>query len=40
MHSTGPYNLFRPVIDDKLFFEYPSVSIMKGDFANVPIVVG
>ena len=40
VHSTGPYGSFHPVLDNKLFTEYPTISIMKGDFADVPIIVG
>ncbi|KAI0718594.1 alpha/beta-hydrolase [Cerioporus squamosus] len=36
----GAYSSFHPVIDNKLFTEYPSISIMKGNFANVPVIVG
>ncbi|RPD61550.1 alpha/beta-hydrolase [Lentinus tigrinus ALCF2SS1-7] len=37
---TGPYASFHPVMDNKLFTEYPSISIMKGNFADVPVIVG
>ncbi|RDX42859.1 alpha/beta-hydrolase [Lentinus brumalis] len=37
---TGPYSSFHPVIDNRLFTEYPSISIMKGNFADVPVIVG
>ncbi|KAI0767254.1 alpha/beta-hydrolase [Fomes fomentarius] len=37
---TGAYKSFHPVIDNKFFTEYPTVSILKGNFADVPIIVG
>ncbi|KAI0634113.1 alpha/beta-hydrolase [Trametes polyzona] len=37
---TGLYNGFRPVLDGKLLTEAPTVSILKGRFADVPVIVG
>ncbi|KAI8990740.1 alpha/beta-hydrolase [Trametes punicea] len=37
---TGAYNGFHPVIDGKLLTEIPSLSILRGDFADVPVIVG
>ncbi|KAI0753315.1 alpha/beta-hydrolase [Daedaleopsis nitida] len=37
---TGPYKSFHPVIDKRLFTAYPSISILKGNFADVPVIVG
>ena len=38
--STGAYNAFHPVLDGKLFTEIPTLSILKGNFADVPVIVG
>ncbi|KAI0768170.1 alpha/beta-hydrolase [Trametes elegans] len=39
--ETVMYNLsFAPVVDGKLITDIPSVSIINGDFANVPVIVG
>ena len=40
LDSTQPYSAFHPVIDNTLFTEYTTVSILKGNFADVPIIVG
>ncbi|KAI0646569.1 alpha/beta-hydrolase [Trametes meyenii] len=37
---TGPYNGFHPVIDGKLITDIPTLSIQRGEFADVPIIVG
>ncbi|KAI0704001.1 alpha/beta-hydrolase [Earliella scabrosa] len=37
---TGPYAAFRPVLDKVLFDEYPTISILRGNLADVPILVG
>ncbi|KAI0704096.1 alpha/beta-hydrolase [Earliella scabrosa] len=37
---TGPYNQFRPVIDNVLFNDYPTLSIMRGELVDVPVIVG
>ncbi|KAI0357004.1 alpha/beta-hydrolase [Trametes cingulata] len=37
---TGAYNSFHPVIDGKILTEIPSLSILKGNFADVPVIVG
>ncbi|KAI0327529.1 alpha/beta-hydrolase [Cubamyces sp. BRFM 1775] len=37
---TGAYNGFHPVLDGKLFTEIPTLSILKGNFADVPVIVG
>ncbi|PIL29185.1 hypothetical protein GSI_09234 [Ganoderma sinense ZZ0214-1] len=37
---TGAYNSFHPVLDGKLFTETPTISILSGNFANVPVIVG
>ncbi|KAI0364239.1 alpha/beta-hydrolase [Pilatotrama ljubarskyi] len=37
---TGAYNVFHPVIDGKLITEYPTISILKGNFADVPVLAG
>ncbi|TFK73290.1 alpha/beta-hydrolase [Pluteus cervinus] len=34
------YDLFQPVIDGHLFDEPPTISILKGRFAKVPLIVG
>ncbi|KAJ7165538.1 alpha/beta-hydrolase [Mycena crocata] len=39
--STLPgYRLFQPVIDNKIFTDFPTKQISSGKFANVPIIVG
>ncbi|KAG6872540.1 hypothetical protein C0995_009001 [Termitomyces sp. Mi166 len=39
--STGsPYKTFHPVLDGKIFTEYPTQSIASGKFASVPLIVG
>ncbi|KAI0359511.1 alpha/beta-hydrolase [Trametes cingulata] len=37
---TGAYNVFHPVIDGKLLTEYPTLSILKGNFADVAVLAG
>ncbi|OSD00461.1 alpha/beta-hydrolase [Trametes coccinea BRFM310] len=37
---TGAYNAFHPVLDGKLFTALPTESILSGNFADVPVVVG
>ncbi|KAI0372396.1 alpha/beta-hydrolase [Pilatotrama ljubarskyi] len=37
---TGAYNSFHPVLDGKILTEIPSLSILKGNFADVPVIVG
>ncbi|KAI0672409.1 alpha/beta-hydrolase [Trametes maxima] len=37
---TGAYKSFHPVLDGKLITELPSLSILKGNFADVPVIVG
>ncbi|EMD37060.1 hypothetical protein CERSUDRAFT_137491 [Gelatoporia subvermispora B] len=37
---TGLYNAFHPVMDGKLLTEYPTISILNGDFRDVPLIVG
>ncbi|KAF9460345.1 Alpha/Beta hydrolase protein [Collybia nuda] len=37
---TGPYRTFHPVIDGKLFTNYPTQSVNAGKFAQVPLMVG
>ncbi|TFK53145.1 alpha/beta-hydrolase [Heliocybe sulcata] len=37
---TGPWNRFMPVIDGKVITDYPTRSILEGNFKNVPIIVG
>ena len=39
-HSTGAYKSFHPVLDGKLFTETPTISILSGNFAKVPVIVG
>ncbi|KAJ7478669.1 Alpha/Beta hydrolase protein [Mycena galericulata] len=34
------YNLFQPVLDGKLFTDFPTRQISEGNFKNVPILVG
>ncbi|KAJ3982162.1 alpha/beta-hydrolase [Lentinula detonsa] len=34
------YNTFHPVVDGEIITDYPSSSILKGQFANVPLIVG
>ncbi|KAK0193361.1 alpha/beta-hydrolase [Armillaria mellea] len=36
----GPYNAFHPVVDGKIFTEFPTTSIALGHFARVPLIVG
>ncbi|KAK0470280.1 alpha/beta-hydrolase [Desarmillaria tabescens] len=36
----GPYNVFHPVVDGKIFTEFPTVSMALGHFARVPLIVG
>ncbi|KAH9929035.1 alpha/beta-hydrolase [Epithele typhae] len=37
---TGHYHSFHPVIDKKLFIDYPTVSLEKGHLADVPVMAG
>ncbi|KAI0050267.1 alpha/beta-hydrolase [Auriscalpium vulgare] len=37
---TGAYNAFHPVIDGKVITEYPSLSVLQGNFRSVPLIVG
>ncbi|TBU39675.1 alpha/beta-hydrolase [Dichomitus squalens] len=37
---TGLYNSFHPVVDGKLFTETPTISLLKGNFAHVRVIVG
>ncbi|CDO68585.1 hypothetical protein BN946_scf184996.g16 [Trametes cinnabarina] len=37
---TGAYNAFHPVIDGKLLTGLPTELILKGNFADVPVIVG
>ncbi|EPQ51908.1 alpha/beta-hydrolase [Gloeophyllum trabeum ATCC 11539] len=37
---TGPYNAFHPVVDGKIITDYPTRSILRGEFKNVPLLVG
>ncbi|KAI9056446.1 alpha/beta-hydrolase [Trametes sanguinea] len=37
---TGAYNAFHPVLDGKLFTGLPTDSILNGNFADVPVIVG
>ncbi|KDQ50936.1 hypothetical protein JAAARDRAFT_141079 [Jaapia argillacea MUCL 33604] len=37
---TGPYKNFIPVVDGKLITQYPTLSILQGKFAHVPLIVG
>ncbi|KAI0327528.1 alpha/beta-hydrolase [Cubamyces sp. BRFM 1775] len=37
---TGHYKLFRPVVDGMLITDFPTLSILGGDLADVPIIVG
>ncbi|KAJ3730964.1 alpha/beta-hydrolase [Lentinula guzmanii] len=34
------YNTFHPVVDGEIITDYPSSSILRGQFANVPLIVG
>ncbi|PFH45585.1 hypothetical protein AMATHDRAFT_71494 [Amanita thiersii Skay4041] len=36
----GSYRIFRPVLDGKLFTNFPTGSILDGKFADVPLIVG
>lgn len=38
--TASGYNVFHPVIDDQLFSEFPTQSILEGKFAKVPLIVG
>ncbi|KAI0822444.1 alpha/beta-hydrolase [Trametes gibbosa] len=37
---TGAYNAFRPVLDGRLLTEAPTISLLNGRFASVPVIVG
>ncbi|KAH9848631.1 alpha/beta-hydrolase [Lenzites betulinus] len=37
---TGAYNGFRPVLDGTLLTEAPTLSLLSGRFANVPVIIG
>ncbi|KIK58088.1 hypothetical protein GYMLUDRAFT_45639 [Collybiopsis luxurians FD-317 M1] len=34
------YNAFHPVVDGKIITDFPSSSVLKGNFARVPLIVG
>ncbi|KAK0214085.1 alpha/beta-hydrolase [Armillaria fumosa] len=36
----GPYNAFHPVVDGKIFTEFPTTSMALGHFARVPLIIG
>ncbi|KAK0472094.1 alpha/beta-hydrolase [Armillaria novae-zelandiae] len=36
----GLYNAFHPVVDGKIFIEFPTISMALGHFARVPLIVG
>ncbi|TDL19532.1 alpha/beta-hydrolase [Rickenella mellea] len=36
----GGYNIFRPVLDGKIFTDHPTNLLVQGKFARVPIIVG
>ncbi|CAK5266614.1 unnamed protein product [Mycena citricolor] len=38
--NTTGYKLFQPVVDGKIFLDYPTKLITEGKIANVPIIVG
>lgn len=40
IYSTGLVKGFRPVLDGKLLTEAPTVSLLAGRFADVPVIVG
>ncbi|KAF5341393.1 hypothetical protein D9758_012293 [Tetrapyrgos nigripes] len=37
---SNPYNGFGPIVDGKLIVDTPTQSILKGDFKDVPLIVG
>ncbi|THU84215.1 alpha beta-hydrolase [Dendrothele bispora CBS 962.96] len=36
----NPYHGFGPIVDGKVIVDTPTISILKGDFADVPLIVG
>jgi len=38
--NASGYKLFNPVIDGKILLDFPTKSILAGDFAKVPLIVG
>ncbi|KAJ4480240.1 alpha/beta-hydrolase [Lentinula aciculospora] len=38
--DAAPYNAFHPVVDGKIITDYPSNSILNGQFVQVPLIVG
>ncbi|OCH92743.1 alpha/beta-hydrolase [Obba rivulosa] len=37
---TGAYNAFHPVLDGKILTEFPTISILDGNYHDVPLIVG
>ena len=38
--STGQYKIFRPVVDGTLVTDFPTLTILGGGMADVPVIVG
>lgn len=38
--SNGSYNAFHPVLDGKIFYQYPTEAILSGNHAKVPLIIG
>ncbi|KAK7461801.1 hypothetical protein VKT23_008233 [Stygiomarasmius scandens] len=36
----NPYHGFGPIVDGKVIVDTPTISVLKGDFADVPLIVG